>query len=620
MNVNGLGDNVKRRQVFKYLNNKKVDIACLQETHAVKKYHKIWKAQYNGTIVFSDGTTNTKGVAILFNKSIGISESEIDIDKDNEGRYIIATFKYSGKSMSIINVYAPNNDDPDFYAEVLSKAERNTADYVSVMGDFNVWLNPELDKKGGTEANKSKAAEIVNSFLEEENWVDIWRSLNPDRFCYTYKKWNPRLILTRLDYVIAPINTAMIINKCEVLPAILSDHCPIMCEMLIDPTVRGRGLWKFNTQHLKNKEYVENVNEILQKAQFRYINLDASNRWEMAKNDVKLYSMNFSTHVASQKKIKVMNLEAKLKTANKKLANINLSSHKAVQIIQKTNEMIDEIKSELQKISLIDTQGAMLRSKARYMAEGEHCTKYFFQLEKSRAKSKTMTSTYDAMGNIESNPNKILTIQRAYFEQLYSDKSSVDCQLTDKPPTRLSNEESLELDQELTMNELEIVVKAIAQGKSPGNSGFQVDFYIVFWKHIKDLLLEAFKMNLKIGKMSESQRQGIISLIPKKDCDLKFVKSWRPIILLNIDFKILAKVYANRLKKVLDKLVHKQQTGFLKGRNITDNLRQILDVVNYTSIEDIPAVLISVDFEKAYDKVRYNSLFKIMECLILGQK
>ena len=137
------------------------------------------------------------------------------------------------------------------------------------------------------------------------------------------------------------------------------------------------------------------INEIIDRAHEKYVNLDPLQRWEMIKHDIRQYSISFSYFAASQKRKKLNTLNRQLKAAHKKLAIINLESNNAIAIITKTNERIDTIQSELQKLSLIATQGAMLHSKTRYTSLGEHCTKYFFGLEKSKARAKTMSSTYN---------------------------------------------------------------------------------------------------------------------------------------------------------------------------------------------------------------------------------
>ena len=102
--------------------------------------------------------------------------------------------------------------------------------------------------------------------------------------------------------------------------------------------------------------------------------------------------------------------------------------------------------------------------------------------------------------------------------------------------------------------------------------------------------------------MSVSQKRGIISLIPKDKNNLTTLSNWRPITLLNVDDKILAKVIAKRIESVLPKLIHSDQTGFIKGRYIGRNVL-LEDILEYTDIKKIPGILLFIDFEKAFDTI-----------------
>ena len=84
----------------------------------------------------------------------------------------------------------------------------------------------------------------------------------------------------------------------------------------------------------------------------------------------------------------------------------------------------------------------------------------------------------------------------------------------------------------------------------------------------------------------------IIKLIPKKDAEPDLIKNWRPITLLNCDYKIAAKAIANRIKKVIPKLVNSDQTGFIKGRFIGENIRLINGVINFAVAKNIPGLLL----------------------------
>ena len=96
-------------------------------------------------------------------------------------------------------------------------------------------------------------------------------------------------------------------------------------------------------------------------------------------------------------------------------------------------------------------------------------------------------------------------------------------------------------------------------------------------------LLEALNYGFEIGQLSISQKRGIIKLIPKKSEELYYIKNWRLLTLINCDYKIATKAIANRLKTHLHKLINNDQTGFLKGRFIRENIRLIDSVINYTA-------------------------------------
>ena len=115
--------------------------------------------------------------------------------------------------------------------------------------------------------------------------------------------------------------------------------------------------------------------------------------------------------------------------------------------------------------------------------------------------------------------------------------------------------------------------------KTPGSDGLPAEFYKVFWNDIADLFFKSLNYANQTGQLSVTQRRGIIKLIPKKDAEPYLIKNWRPISLLNCDYKIAAKAIANRFKQVLPNLIDNDQTGFLKGRFIGENIRLIDSII-----------------------------------------
>ena len=158
----------------------------------------------------------------------------------------------------------------------------------------------------------------------------------------------------------------------------------------------------------------------------------------------------------------------------------------------------------------------------------------------------------------------------------------------------------------------------MSHNKSPGLDGLPAEFYIVFFHDIADLLIASLNFSFEQGILSRSQRNGLVTLLPKKDRDPSFVKNYRPISLLTTDYKLIAKTMANRLKGVLDELIHEDQNGFMKGRNIGCNIRTIIDLIEYTDIKDIPGSIVLLDIEKAFDSVEHGFLYEVLSRFNLG--
>jgi hypothetical protein len=117
--------------------------------------------------------------------------------------------------------------------------------------------------------------------------------------------------------------------------------------------------------------------------------------------------------------------------------------------------------------------------------------------------------------------------------------------------------------------------------KAPGSDGFSSEFYLYFWKELKYTMVNSFRESLENGKLTDSQRLGVITCLPKPGKDKLYMKNWRPISLLNIDHKILSGVLANIIKNGLDPLISKCQKGFVSGRQIGECTRIATDLIYY---------------------------------------
>ena len=153
----------------------------------------------------------------------------------------------------------------------------------------------------------------------------------------------------------------------------------------------------------------------------------------------------------------------------------------------------------------------------------------------------------------------------------------------------------------------------MASEKTPGSDGLPCEFYKVFWNDLAETLLNALNYSFETGKLSISQRRGIVKLIPKRDAELTLMKNWRPLTLLNCDYKIASKATASRIKTFLPKLISDDQTGFIKGRCISENKRLLDSVIKFTEGKKIPGLLLFLDFEKAFDTLGWSFINKTLQ-------
>ena len=170
----------------------------------------------------------------------------------------------------------------------------------------------------------------------------------------------------------------------------------------------------------------------------------------------------------------------------------------------------------------------------------------------------------------------------------------------------------------LTLQECANSLSHFKNNKMPGSDGFTLEFYTFFWDVIGEIMVDRFNYTFENGWLSISPKLRVISLIPKKDKDKKYLKNWRPISLLNNDYKIATKAIALCLEKVLPAIISPSQTGYIKGRYIGESIRIISDIMSFTEAKNIPGLAVFIDFEKAFDSIEWKFLQKCLEVFNFG--
>ena len=178
----------------------------------------------------------------------------------------------------------------------------------------------------------------------------------------------------------------------------------------------------------------------------------------------------------------------------------------------------------------------------------------------------------------------------------------------------------MDLERPLSLEEfIDTAVGQLGKDKTPGLDGFSGKFYQTFWPILKNDLLSVLNHYFLTGSFPRSFGRAVITLLPKKG-DLADIANWRLVALLNNDYKILARLLANRLKECIGSVVNEDQTYCVPGRSIHDNVGLIRDIIDYANENGVPLAVVNLDQQKAFDNVDRGYLFDTMRAMGFGDR
>lgn len=246
------------------------------------------------------------------------------------------------------------------------------------------------------------------------------------------------------------------------------------------------------------------------------------------------------------------------------------------------------LKSTLGDIERGQCMGAIIRSKAQYVVEGERSTKFFFGLEKTRQRANCIKEVLLSSGERVKEQQAIFRGLSAFYEDLFK-KQGIQREELDKLlgliTAQLTEVEVRACDKDITVEEIEQAINGVKACKSPGSDGLPGEFYKAFKSILIPVLLEVFMEIEDKGGLSPSMSRGVLTLIYKKKGDPADLRNFRPLSLLNSDYKLLTRILANRMKDVLPSIIAPTQAYGVPGRDIAETVCAIRDVVGYMADE-----------------------------------
>ena len=609
--MRGIRTQIKKAKIFSHLQKIKPDICLLQETHLSdsdkdkdhlisKDYNNVYSATYN---------SRQRGVAILVHNKLLFHH--ISTTSDPGGRYVIINCSIIDYSFTIVNIYGPNNDDPLFFHNIFKQL--NNTSNVIIAGDFNTVLNPILDRSHIAGHNRNwHSTDTIKKYMEDFGLGDSWRLSHPNTKQYTHTSLVHHSS-SRIDFFLISNTLLPKAKNNTIHPIEISDHAPVSLTLQLQYNIRPPTRWRFNLSLLKDPVF----NTMIEREWTSFMELNDSPEttaitlWETGKAYIRGKIIAYSSYKKKKQTELENELQLKIQTLTSKQGDNNLSEVRNAQLQldkmlqQKNDFMIQQLKYDI-------------------IEKNNISGKYLANLVK-RKKDKSIISSIQTQNNqTTTNPQEINNTFRLFYEDLYTaptDSKDKDIKsffhklsIPQLPPD-LANQ----LDSPLTSQDLHKALKQMPNNKAPGPDGYPPEFYKHFWSLLSPLFLRTVMEIKRTSQIPQHMNTAAITILLKPDKNPTLPNSYRPLSLLNTDLKIITKALAHRLEKVVPLLIHQDQTGFIKNRNSSDNLRRLFNLISISQQSKTKTVIASLDAEKAFDKVNWTFLFYTLQQFGFGE-
>ena len=587
VNVNGLEKH--QDKVIDFVKNNNIDVLCLQEIHLTDKkcIDQIEKA-VKGVLFYNEAQWSGTGI-ILRNFFTNLRIEHLKIDNIVLVSRITHLRIHSDIDIDIVSVYA-NSDSkykPNFYENFRKYIAKYKNYNLIIAGDFN-FVENKCDRSPNMLPMDYNICKKFNPL--DFDLYDIHNILQTN-VTYTHKK-------SRIDRIYTSDTMLNKVNKIEYLEKI-ADHRIILLTLdLINFEPWGKYYWKLNNSILQDNQYTYEINQILENFYDSNNFSDVITKWEKCKMDIKNTT------------IKISKIIAKSKMKEKEIGEEMLLKNFSQLIISNIEDNLESLKN-------YKNNGKIVRTKSQYLNDIYDKGREISRKEEIKKGQQKCIFKLNDNNNILTEKDQILNKINTFYTDLYTSQNipnqCIDKYLENFNPPKLKKADFDFLDDYISSDEVKIAINDLNNNKSPGEDGLTAEFYKKNSQTIAPILADVFNDIFMKETLPKSMCNSIITLIFKKKGSPLNLKSWRPISLLNLDYKILAKLLANRIKSTLNDIIDPFQSSGCKNRNIINNALNLNSILSYAKQNNKPVSLISLDNEKAFDRVERNFILKTLQ-------
>ena len=596
-------------------------------------------------IIFSSlpNNSNAAGIAIVLNKDITETQ-EITTHEIIPGHALmIEIFWHANEHLSVLAIYAPSqnmSENANFWQNIQAFYERNRRIKRPqiMLGDFN--MVEDMIDRIPMRVDPDATTNALDNLKMALQMMDGWRQTYPTTTAFTFlRKYNGHQ--ARLDRIYVKSNMFQKTYEWKIATVgIETDHRLVSVKLSSEsgPST-GNGRWVWPEYLLKDKELVEyihkegiKIQEALKNLHQQNIRDDINNAqkfWEDFKSKISRKARERAKIVIPYLKKKIKDLETQL---NELETNTEINEGGKIFIMASLTE-------KLQKMEQLRHQNVRNSVKIKSYLYGETISKYWTGLNKQR-KPKSLIQRLIKPGSNPTNPEyeksskKMANLARDYHEQLQQDNTELSEMEREEAINtvleviniRITETDQSNLARKLSNTDIQDALKLSANGKAPGINGITYEVWkFLDAKYIEDYNSEKPSFNIievMTKVFNDIETHGLINdsnfseswMCPLyKKNDKADIANYRPISLLNTDYKLMTKALSIKLAVAVPRIIHQDQAGFVPGRHIYDHIWLSKLIINLAEVEEIDGAMIALDQEKAYDKIKHDYLWKVLE-------
>lgn len=517
--------------------------------------------------------------------------------------FIAAMGRWIAKDQAIgwVNVYGPRQEKQR--EELWPKLERminSDAGEWCIFGDFNEVR--KKDERCNTQFSQ-KGADSFNEFINNNQLVDI--PIGGTRFTRISDDGSK---FSKLDRFLVSENFQEVMGGvvCTALDRRLSDHCPLL---LKEDKMRDFGPKPFRTLDVWWNE--TGVDDIVKDAWRKPV---SSCRPDCVFRDrlknVKVELKNWSKQIFGA-------LGNEIEECRKEVLKWEKEANERV-LSSDENERWMEVRKVWLRKEKVKTGIMRQRARVKWAAEGDENSKLFHAAVRRRSRKGALMGLH-VDGNWCEDPDVVKESVRGYFSKIFSEEDCNRPVFNSDNFKRLSMGDKQMLEMDFTEEEIRRAVNQCGSSKAPGPDGFNFRFIKRYWDILKGDIMRAIEGFWVSESISSGCNASFVSLIPKVSNPVS-LNEFRPISLIGCFYKIVAKVLAERVKRVIDSVIGEEQSAFIQGRSILDGVLVANELIDFVKGRKKKSLIFKVDFEKAYDCINWNFLYSVMEQMGFGNK